>query len=759
MQPRSKALRGCRSLGIAAAMAIAVSVASSATLESGAVRLSIAAGGVAELIRPEAAGSAIWAEQPLGLQLLTAAHETAWLEGRYGSVSAAGSTLRCSGTVQTPAGSVFEFSDVFQSGPEAGTVLLRRQVSVQRAARGDVGFLTRFGVAAAQPQPLRAYELFVPGIAYGDNRGLPAYALAADLSESDLITREDRMPLPLVMLRNKSDGTALVLVHCHPSGATTVADYTAARVVNPAIRVASLGIRDAQANAAVAFLFPGSEGQRSYLRSRRSGRTRSIPTGWVERFHPVQSGTRQAYTLLIGVSQQPDFPRAMRWAWRLAYEHTPPPTAKVDVPATYAASIKLIADWSRPTAGAHGVPFRLRLPEGKLEDPEKVSYQMGFVGQQIPLAYHLLRHGLQQGDETIVQKGEATMNFWATNSLTPEGLPRVWYNTWPKPRWRDRNTFLRDASDGMGGAIMAYDVMARAGRIRPAWLAFCQGFGDWLLAHQNPDGSWFREYRIDGTVANMGKQNTYQPIRFLIDLAKITDDRRYLAAALRAGEWAWTNTHLAFCYVGGTVDNPNVTDKEAGFLALEAFLALHDATGETRWLQAAQQAADFTETWAYCWNVPIPSDDPKATYPRGATTTGFSLIACGHSGADLFLAGAPFFYYRLYLQTGDRHYAKVARQFLYDTRQSVDIDGSLGYGHPGLCTEALSLAPPRGHGVNTWLPWLSYSMMEPVVRLQEAYGTMDTPLLDDRERQEWLRKDRQFGANRGLMVVERKAPR
>jgi hypothetical protein len=199
-------------------------------------------------------------------------------------------------------------------------------------------------------------------------------------------------------------------------------------------------------------------------------------------------------------------------------------------------------------------------------------------------------------------------------------------------------------------------------------------------------------------------------------------------------------------------------DKEAGFMALDAFLALHDATGDARWLEAAVQAGDFTETWAYCWNVPIPADDERVTYPRGATTTGFSVIACGHSGADLFLAGAPFFFYRLYLQTGDNHYAEMARQLLYDTRQSMDINGSRGYGHSGLCTEALSLAPPRGRGVNTWLPWLSYSMMEPVVRLQEAYGMMDTPLLSDRQREEFLAKDRQFGRTRGFSTAKAPLP-
>ena len=297
---------------------------------------------------------------------------------------------------------------------------------------------------------------------------------------------------------------------------------------------------------------------------------------------------------------------------------------------------------------------------------------------------------------------------------------------------------------------LAWDVMRSAGRERPAWLKFCRGFGDWLVNHQNSDGSWYREYDWNSQPVNEGKQNTSHPIRFLVDLSKATGEIKYLDAARRAGEWCYPHIHLAFAYVGGTADNPNVLDKEAGFLAMDAFLALHDVTGERRWLDAAARAGDFTESWLYSWNIPIPAEDRDATFPKGCATTGFSLIATGHSGADLFLAGAPFFYYRLYLETGDTHYADIARQLLYAPRQCLDINGSLGYGHTGLCTEALSLAPPRGHGVNTWLPWLTCSMVEPLVRLQEAYGMMNTPLVEGQRLADLRARDREYGRTRGL---------
>jgi hypothetical protein len=442
----------------------------------------------------------------------------------------------------------------------------------------------------------------------------------------------------------------------------------------------------------------------------------------------------------------------MRAAWRCAFREIHPSIERVDIDGVYKASIQLLSHWVKNVDGAPGLPFKLVLPEGRLERPENYTYQMGFVGQQIPIAYHLLRHGSVHEDSKSLAQGESMMEFWVANSPTDEGLPRVWFNTWPQPHWRDYDTFLRTASDGMVGALMAWDVMKRSGRDCPEWLDFCRDFGDWLVKHQQEDGSWARAYRWDSSVSHAGKSNTSNPIRFLVDLHYATGSRQYLDAARRAGEFCWQHIHKELAYVGGTSDNPNVLDKEAGFLAIDAFLALWDATGEKRYLDAAAQAADFTETWTYCWNVPLPSDDPELVFPADLPTSGFSLIATGHSGADLFLAGAPFLFYRVYLGTGDPHYAEMARMLLHNTRRHVDIDGSLGYGQPGLCTEALNLSIDRGRGqgVDVWLPWLTYNMIEPIVRLQESYGISDTPVLTDRAFQQMQGKDRSFAHSRGL---------
>lgn len=725
----------------------AMSKSTGETLISGNVKLTVASKSIQVSFKTPGDSSFFFKTTcPLELNLLDNAYVSTWVEGEYTSILRKGFSLVCTGEVRSISGSVFRFNDTYSTTKTRNFFILSREVNVISSSKNDVGFLSRFSLHSSSG--LEDQEVFIPGIWYKDNSQARPGALGTILTDNYFIIREDRMPLPMVMMRNKFNGSTITLIHYQPDGSTCMADNSAGRVIDDRIHVASLGILSKE-NAAVSLYYPATEGERSYFREQGTRGAKQ----WVERFHPLKQGVHHSYKVLIDLSEQPDFPLAMKHSWRIAFENIHPPVAKTDIPASYKASISLISDWSKSTKGAPGIPFMLQLPEGKLEDAEKINYQMGFVGQQLPLAYHLLRYGLLNKNEEVKNKGEAMVDFWAANSLTAEGLPRTWYNTFPEPQWRNYNTFMRVASDGMVGALMAWDIMQKYGQPKPKWLDFCSGFGDWLVKHQNMDGSWYREYKWDGTPANEGKQNTTHPIRFMVDLSKATGNKKYLEAALKAGDYTWKTVHQSFTYVGGTADNPNVIDKEAGFLAMDAFLALWDITGEKRWLDAAAQAGDFTETWAYCWNIPILKEDTTATYPKGASTTGFSLIATGHSGADLFLAGAPFFYYRLYLGTGDEHYADMARQLLYDTKQGLDINGSLGYGHTGLCSEALSLCMDgrgRGHGVNAWLPWLTYSMIEPIVRLDEAYGFMDTPTVKGKKLEELRRKDKVYAKSRGL---------
>lgn len=723
-------------------------VAAPHTIRSGAAELSLSQEGGVSIFYPDESGADKFISRaPIDVRLFRGDDEATTLTAVYQSVKLEDGALECSAEITSGEGSVFLIEDRYSPGSAPDTFAISREVRVVSAGQ-DEGFQSRISFQGSDD--FLENEYFIPGIWYQNNSKAHPNALAANQEDSHYLIREDRMPLPVAMMRQKRSGHAFSLIRIAPNGATSGADYAGARVVDEKMRVSSLGFQGRE-KTQVTFCHPASEGERSYFRSQRLA---GNGKGWVERYHPVKRGISHRYEILIHLQRSRSFPDAMRNSWRMAFQHASSPVKTVNIPEVYQASMDLVSHWVKKENDAAGLPFRLSLPEGRLEHAREYNYQMGFVGQQIPLAYHLLRYGLENRDAEMVSKGEAMMDFWSRESLTEEGLPKIWYDTHPHPHWRNAETTLRSATDGVAGALMAWNVMKKHGKNRPDWLRYCRRFGDWLVEHQNADGSWHRAYKWDGSIAHEGKSNTSNAIRLLVDLHLVTGEQKYRKAALAAGDYCWNHGHLGFDYVGGTPDNPNVLDKEAGFLMLEAFLALWDMTGEQKFLEAAARAADFTETWAYCWDVPIPAGDNELVFPATLPTTGYSIIATGHSGADLFLAGAPYFYYRLYLATGDPHYGRMARLFLHTPRKHVDVGGSLGYGRPGLCAEAINLSIDsggRGRGVDVWLPWLSYSMVEPVVRLQETYGLIDCPELNGAGFANMRKKDRGFAKTRGML--------
>lgn len=692
-------------------------------------------------------------DAPLAVEVVDKAGNAMWLTGGYQSVTRANKTLTGQGRLQTLAGTQFRITDTYQALPRLSAFALSRRVDVSVASPVDQGFSSRFSLSPAAPTEMSDCDFFAPGVWYKDNAHVPPTALASHPADRFFLFREDRLPLPLIMQRDKRSGVSLVLAHLGGVPTTFAGEDGMARIIDARMQFGALGILHGDRPAPV-FQFPGTEGERTYTygASRQGNR-------WTYRSHPVQAGFSHRYRLLLQISRAPDFPAALRHAWRTVYALQNPPIARVDLRKVYQDGIALLANYCRGYNGTISVPFAVSVPDGKVTD---ASSEMGFVGQALPAAFLLLQDSLKTGNRAAAVRASAVVDFWARNSLTPSDVPRTWYDIRSNGAiaWRDYPTFLRVASDGADGALQAWNAMRRAGRGKPEWLAFCRRYGDWLIQVQNADGSFARSYDFDGHAKNRTLDTTDHPIRFLVDLFKATGDARYQQAALRAGNFCLHSVHEAYAYVGGTPDNPNAMDREAGMVALDAFLALYDATGSRMWIAAAAQAAWYSETWVYAWNIPMPPGDPKIVFPRGRTTCGLSLIATGHSGADTYMACAPFLFYRLFLLSGEAHFRDMARMLLFDTRQLLDWDGTLGYAQPGLQTEVLSLTPLRGHGVRVWLPWLTVAQLEPLMRLRDVFGSMNIDEIEKMPKEERLRRAARFSAMRGfdILVVRGKTP-
>lgn len=517
-------------------------------------------------------------------------------EAAYDSVEVNEQSLIMRGVIGTNYRSLIEFTDTYRPGTEPGSFEMSRSVTVTKAAEGDIGYNTIFGLVSDSEQNIEQFDMLAPGNWYGKNDNVVPSAIASDYSQDYFYIREMRLALPFFMMRNDLTGETLSIGRPDANPVSGIDETLGDWIVDESMDYGSLGIHKL-VRPSLDFVYPGLEGEINYV-------NRGKP--WVYRSHPVTEGASQQYTLMLQFSNTASYPEALNKEWRTFLELLNPQLKQVNVQAVYDNAIDLLDTYTREYNGVMGLPFKVDVPDGEIGGSAMV---MGFVGQQLPAAYQMIRYALKSENEELLDKGIQMVDMWATHSMTPSGLPKTWF----EPYWGDEGTFtsvdadMRTVSDGMEGAIDAYRVMLEHGKSKPEWLEFAEKYGDWLVDNQNEDGSYYRIYNFNSAPVHQGKFNTTNPIRFLVKLYRATGEEKYLNAAIKAGEYAYTNIYEPSLYVGGTSDNNNTIDKEAGVMAMNAFLALYDATKEDKWVKALKGAADYSATWTFAWTYETPA--------------------------------------------------------------------------------------------------------------------------------------------------------
>jgi uncharacterized protein YyaL (SSP411 family) len=290
-------------------------------------------------------------------------------------------------------------------------------------------------------------------------------------------------------------------------------------------------------------------------------------------------------------------------------------------------------------------------------------------------------------------------------------------------RPQDGKMYLRSFGDDLKSLMKAIKRERLAGRMHNDWLQWAKSFADWLLPQQQKAGGFPRGWALSGEIADASPQSSYTIIPFLMLMTELTGDPAYQKAAIKAADFCWNSTQSKGIFVGGTIDNPDVIDKEAGTLSTEAYLSIYESEHSKKWLDRARAAADYAETWIYIWNIPMPEDESDQNLPwkKGVSTVGLQLISTGHSLADVYMAFDVDEYAKLYKFSGDKHYYDVAKILLHNTKGMLALPGrTYDLAGPGWQQEHWSLAPMRGFGIHRgWLPWVSTSHLNGIFGLEE----------------------------------------
>jgi len=657
----------------------------------------------------------------------------------YQSVIRENFGFRALAEIQTEKGSTFIVEDKYTLLPE-GIFVLYRDILVVDAAIEDAGFTSTVSFAAQLHSPSHTdYEYFIPSILYRNTSETRETAIAADLDVDRMYVKETRTGMPLAMIREKSSGNTLTLMHYKP--AIDVKENPGGGLpgdVNDELQYGSIGYT-LKPTLSVDFCYPCTEGPRTY----DSGQRRNDPSSiWSKRYHSITKNNQQTYSIALIPDQKDSYHEAMVNAFSTAYNIEDPEIIPMNMDDIYQQNIDLFKaeykEFGTGTLKTAGLPWALHLPDGI--NKQGFSFQMGFVGQQIPVGYHLYRYGLDNKDEETLHKGKTMLDFWTSDVIMNTYFPTVWWDPSENKtagQRRDYPCFIRCFVDGMEGLLDACRIAGAYGNPQNKWDAALKHVASNLVKKQNEDGSFYRAYKINGDVETGGdrntrgdsKLNTPVAVRFLVKMYEYTGEEKYKEAALKAADFSYDEIYLKLGkYVGGTPDNPNTVDKEAAVYALYCFNAVYDLTSDTKYLKAAEHAANCAMSWVYCYDFAIPNrngDDEKMNPFKKGGISGFSIIATGHSGADSFISYLFYEMYKLYIKTGNEQYLRMAKLLQNNTKSSTDFDGRMGYKYRAFMPEATNVADLAFRSVSAWLPWASIANIEPIVHLEEAFGEKD----------------------------------
>ncbi|MFO7976591.1 MAG: hypothetical protein R6V12_18375 [Candidatus Hydrogenedentota bacterium] len=342
---------------------------------------------------------------------------------------------------------------------------------------------------------------------------------------------------------------------------------------------------------------------------------------------------------------------------------------------------------------------------GYTKYPDRDIFVMGWCGQAAALGYANQVLGPILGKPEALERAQKSLDFLTTAEFYEGG-----FHTWchcDKNKWDHHEPLSQ--GQAMLNFANAIKAAAQSGLDDSKWRTFLGQAAD------------FHAQRILTEDWNPKSTDEAFFIAPLCAAYEILGKETCLRAAKKAGRlYAERSLSMREPYWGGTLD-ASCEDKEGAFAAFQGFLALHEVTGESRYLEWAQHACDVTLTYLVVWDIDLP---PGRLRDHDFKTRGWTAVSVQNMHIDVYGVLIAPYVYKLGLATGNEELKQLALVMYRTCGQLIDPYGSQGeqpqhtnYAQRGNIESPFGL---RGGYVEDWTVfWITAHFLNAAAQFEE----------------------------------------
>ena len=253
----------------------------------------------------------------------------------------------------------------------------------------------------------------------------------------------------------------------------------------------------------------------------------------------------------------------------------------------------------------------------------------------------------------------------------------------------DGNLTFRDPAPGMNMARTSGDTLFwmikqfqllkaqdRARSIKPEWESSMRKLADAMVTTWQHDHQWGKLIHVEsGAVGEFNTTGGASIIGGLALASTYFNHPVYLETAKQAAEYYYTRDFVQQgLTTGACADILQNADSETAAAFMTSLMALHETTGEKRWLEMSRNLANLTATWTVSHDYQLPQSTELGKLGAKLAGVYWASTQNKHGAPGICTSsGDPLF--KIYRLTGDTRYADLQRDIIAAHGESIRPGG------------------------------------------------------------------------------------